>query len=58
MLLGSTVRFKDSSYMVKEDDETYTVTIQKIGVTTQSIMVSIQTRTTNPRSAIRKYIML
>ena len=53
----STITFKENTYMVKEDNERFIVTIQKFGVTTESVTVSIRTRAANPTSTTRMYIL-
>ena len=51
--LGTTIIFKETSYLVKEDDGMFTVTVQKFGETTESFPVFIRTRASNPTSATR-----
>lgn len=43
--------------MVKEDDGMFTVTVQKFGETTRSVIVSIRARASNPTSARRMYMI-
>lgn len=53
---ATTVAFKESSYVVKEDDGMFTVTVQKFGETTADVTVLIRTRASNPTSATRTYV--
>ena len=41
---------------MKEDDEMFNVTVQKFGLTTEIVAVSIRTRASNPTSATRTYV--
>ena len=58
LLPDPTIKFKESSYEIKEDNEMFMVTVQKFGLTTESVMVSIRTRASNPTSATRMYIII
>ena len=51
--VGTTITFKESSYVVKEDDGVFSITIQKFGETTEPFPVFIRTRASNPSSATR-----
>ena len=52
----TTITFKESSYVVKEDDRVFNVTVQKFGETAESFPVFIRRRASNPTSATRTYV--
>jgi len=53
-LLVITVRFKDDSYFVKEDDAAFNVIVQIFGEVSAPFDLRIRTRASNPTSAQRE----